>query len=119
MKSLAAAKIESQLLREEAALRERLQTVLPAAAESGRDVFTNSRFNAHGLLHAHLSSVSEELLASAEKCIAWRSAIGLPVEQSVGQLFIAACEERASSAPHARGPRRLAAGLLAELPHAT
>ena len=119
MNALAAAKIKSQLLQEEAALRERLLTAAPAAVRSGYDLFTNSRFNSHGLLLSRLSPVSEELLASAEKCIAWRNSIGLVVERSVGYLFIAACEERANSAPHGRGPKKLATWLLAELPNAT
>jgi hypothetical protein len=113
------AKVENQLALEEAALRERLLTELPTAAASGHDLFTNSRFNPHGLLATHLSRVSEQLLHSAEQCIAWREALGLQVQQSVGQLFIAACEERASGAAHRRGPKRLAEWLLGELPHAT
>jgi hypothetical protein len=117
MKSLTASKIESQLLQEEGALRDRLLTALPVAAQSGQDLFTNSRFNPHGLLLSHVLPLSEQLLASADKCIALRRSIGLAVEGSVGQLFVAACEERANSEPHGRGPKKLAAWLLAELPN--
>jgi hypothetical protein len=113
------AKAESQLLAEEAALRERLLTELPAAVVSGHDLFTNSRFNPHDILAAHFSPVAQQLLQSAEQCIAWRKALGLKVEQSVGQLFVAACEESASMAPHRRGPKKLAEVLLRELPNAT
>ena len=119
MKSRSGAKTESQLVLVEAALRERLLTELPAAAASGHDLFTNSRFNPYGLSAGHLSKVSEELLRSAEQCISWRRTLGIPVEHSVGQLFISACEERASLAPHRRGPKRLAESLLGELPHVT
>jgi hypothetical protein len=45
------AKAESQLLTEEAAFCERLLTELPAFAVSGHDLFTNSRFNPHGMVY--------------------------------------------------------------------
>jgi hypothetical protein len=110
-----AAKIELQLVQEEAALRQRLLQVLPSASQCGLDLFTNSQFNPHGLNTARLSPASQEFVRSSRQCIAWREALGLPAKRSVGQLFLAACEERAGSSEHRRGPRRLSAWLLVEL----
>ena len=115
VKHKAAAKVEQQLALEESALHERLMTELPLAEQRGHDLFTNSEFNPHGLHLAHLSGASEELLASARQCIAWREAIGAPVEGSVGWLFLAGCQERAANAPHSRGPKKLASWLLKAL----
>lgn len=106
-------KMERQLLEAEDALRERLLSALPAAALSGHDLFTNSRFNRFQL--NHLSPLSNEFLAAAEQCIAWRQSLDLPVEQSVGQLFVAACDERNGVDEHRRGPRKLAAWLVSQL----
>ncbi len=109
------AKLEQTLNAEEASLRERLRPALQAASSSGQDLFTNSQFNPNGLNLAHLPPVVEDLLEAANRCVALREDLGLPIENSVGQLYLLCCSESASSNPHRRGPKRLAAWLLTAL----
>ena len=99
----------------EAMLLEHLLEALPRVADSGELLFTNSRFNAHGVPSAHLSREAEALLDMSLACIELRESLELPITGSVGKLFLESCEEAASSDEHRRGPRRLAAALLAEL----
>ena len=106
---------ESLLLSGEQHLRETLLEYLPGAAVSGSPIFTNSRFNPHQLPAHHLLEVAEAFLDMASACIEMRERLMLPADQSVGQLYIAACEEGASANEHRRGPRRLAADLLKQL----
>jgi hypothetical protein len=112
------AKAERGLVEEEASFRARLLEVLPPASASGHDLFTNSEFNPYHLNQAQLSLLAEELLGVAKRCIARRQELRLLNERSIGELFIIACREGASSSPHRRGPRRLAAWLLSELQNA-
>ena len=107
------------ILREaESTLRESLIEILPEVAESGEQLFMNSQFNPHNLPSQHLSKQGEALLQTALACIEMREALELPVEGSVGELFIASCKEAASSDQQRRGPRKLAAALLERLPDA-
>ncbi len=109
------AKGENILRGAEAKLLEHLLRVLPAVVNTGEPLFTNSRFNPHGLLEGHLSKEAEALIDLSLACVEMRESLDLPVSGSVGKLFVEACEEAASSDEHRRGPRRLAAALFATL----
>ena len=115
MSAAGTAKKECQLAADESLLRAQLLEVLPSAIERGSDLFTNQRFNPFGLLAANIGPFPQALLEAAEACISLREGLRLPVAGSVGQLFVSACEERASSDPHSHGPRRLAERLYASL----
>ena len=94
----------------------RLRQVLRMADGSGADLFTNSRFNPHGLLEAHLLPEAEQFLALARECVALRERLGLTVNGSVGELYLRGCAEAADLADeHRCGPRRLAEWLLQEI----
>jgi hypothetical protein len=119
MKSAKVEKLELELAAEEEKLRRHLLRVLPTAAESGSDVFTNSEFNP-SRLPAHLfHSDAESLLSSARECVMLRERIGLGSKGSVGAIFLEACQEHASRDPQRRGPRKLASLALQELSHGT
>lgn len=62
---------------------------------------------------------AESLLQSARASISLRKAIGLDPVDSVGALFLAACEENVGRNEHLRGPRKLAEALLKDLSHDT
>jgi hypothetical protein len=117
--SIQSDKFELQLESAETRFRERLLSLLPDAAISGSNLFTNSHFNPSGLRPHHFRSDAEALLADARECIGLREKLDLPVQGSVGQLFLAACEENASKNAQRRGPRRLAESLLAQLSDAS
>ncbi len=101
----------------EATLRESLVEFLPSVVKSGGHLFTNSHYNPHKLPPYHFSKKAEALIDFSLAIVEMREALGLPVAGSVGQLFIDSCEENASSNEHRRGPRKLAAALLANLSH--
>ncbi len=71
-------------------------------------MFTNSQFNPSALPAHLLSKQGEALFQSSNACVEMREALDLPVPGTVGQLFIEACVESASSNEHRRGPRKLA-----------
>jgi len=106
---------ESILQSAENTLRDSLLEILPMAAETGEPLFTNSRFNPHGLPAHLLSKQAEALLEISLACVEMREALNLPVDGSIGNLYLLACEESASSNEHRRGPRKLAASLLEHL----
>jgi hypothetical protein len=108
---------EASLRAAEARLKDVLLAVLPEVAVSGASLFTNHAHNPHGLPIAKLWPQAEALYSDALACLETRAAIGLPTGNSTGQLFLAACEEAASSNEHRRGPRKLAASLLERLSH--
>ena len=119
MKTSQAEKLQLALAAEEEKLRQHLLRVLPEAAESGSSVFTNSEFNP-SKLPAHLFRAdAESLLQSARECVRLREIIGLSPENSVGGVFLAACQEHSSKNPQRRGPRKLASSLLRALGHDT
>jgi hypothetical protein len=99
----------------EKALCEKLLRLLPAVAKSGAILFTNSHFNPADLWASHFHPEADDLLHAASECVRLRERAELAVPGSVGQLFLAACEEGASNDPNRRGPRRLAEALLAQL----
>ena len=80
-------KFELQLESAETRFRERLLSLLPDAAISGSNLFTNSDFNPSGLRPHHFRSDAEALLAEARECIGLREKLDLPVQGSVGQLL--------------------------------
>jgi len=109
-------KLQRQLTACEEDLRSRLRDLLPAIADDGSPLFTNSEFNPHGLNAAHMHAQSEDLLRAANSCVAMRAQLGLPIAGSAAALFIAACREGADlNNAHRRGPRRLASWLLEEI----
>jgi len=118
MKRNRRAKGEEILCEAENTLRESLMEILPEVVESGEQLFFNSQFNPHNLPLYHLSKRGEALLETSLACIEMRETLELPVEGSVGDLFIASCKEAASSNEHRRGPKKLAAALLERLPNA-
>jgi len=106
-------KIEVQFRSLEDELATELRQVLPTAAEIGARLFTNSRFNPHGLLQGHLDPRAEKYLRLAEECLSLRERIGHSQEDSVSKRYMEACAEAADlSNEHRLGPRRLAARLL-------
>jgi hypothetical protein len=115
MKRDRVAETETNLRAAEARLRDALLAVLPDVALSGASLFTNHAHNPHGLPIAKLWPQAESIYADALACLEMRAAIGLPADDSTGQLFLAACEEAGSSNEHRRGPRKLAASLLERL----
>lgn len=108
---------ETSLRAAEARLRALLLAVLPKVALSEASLFTNRAHNPHGLPISTLWPQAEALHAEALFCLEAREALGFPTANSTGQLFLAACEEAASSNEHRRGPRKLAASLLEQLSH--
>jgi len=116
MKAKTEEKLERQLTELEAQLIDHLQRVLPEAAETGTDLFTNSQFNPHGLLEAHLLPDAEQFLALAIECVSLREQLGRTGGDSVGELYLKGCAESADlHNEHRRGPRRLAGWLFQEL----
>jgi hypothetical protein len=103
---------EARLAASETLLRRSLLEVLPVVADSGGTLFFNSKYNRHNLPKHQLSDEAEALMDLALACIDLRKHLGLPLEGSVGQLFLGACDESSSSNEHRRGPRKLAQSLL-------
>lgn len=119
MKTSRMDKLEIELNAEESKLRQHLLRILPGAAESGSNVFSNSEFNPSNLQSHHFRSDAEALLSSARECVRMRQEMGLDITGSVGALFLGSCEEHASGNQQRRGPRKLAAALLNSLAHGT
>jgi hypothetical protein len=108
------------LLREaEATLRAVLLERLPEVADSGGSLFINSDFMPRGFPRSKVFGEGPALYGNAQSCVALRESLRLPVEGSVGALFIAACAENASEGENRLGPRRLALSLLENLKRAT
>lgn len=103
---------EARLAASEAMLRSSLLEVLPSVADSGGALFFNSKYNVHNSPKHSLSDEAEAFLNLALACIDLRKHLGLPLEGSVGWLFLDACEESSSQSEHRRGPRKLAQSLL-------
>jgi hypothetical protein len=99
---------------EEASLRVRLIEILPAMASDGMQLFLNSE-NSPESIARYSHSVADEMYASARRCIALRTKLGLQGDAGIAGHFLAACDEAASADPHRRGPRKLAAWLLGKV----
>jgi hypothetical protein len=88
-------KLKMQLASTESELRTQLLSVLPNAVESGADYFTNSAFNPHDLLSAHMQPTAENFLHLAEESLSLRDQLHLPKQGTVGDLYFLACYEAA------------------------
>ena len=119
MKSSRAEKLTLELETEEMRLREKLLEILPDAAVSGSNPFTNSEFNPSNLRPHQFHQDAETLLAAARNCVQLRESLNLDRTESVGALFLATCQEHGSKDQQRRGPRRLAAALLQAVSNAT
>lgn len=109
-------KLEAQLETMESSLFEVLGQALPRVADSGEMLFHNSEFGLPSMQAHWLPRESEILVSLAKEAVALRLQLGLPLEGSVGQLYLSACSETADvSNEHRRGSRRLAVWLLGEL----
>lgn len=106
---------EKRLATSEALLRKSLLEVLPGVMKTGSPLFTNSKHNSHDLPERAISEEAEAFLEMALVCVELREHLGLAVDESVGRLFLAACEEGSSSDEHRRGPRKLAEALVERL----
>ena len=116
MNNKRAEKLNRQLVEAEKSLRRRLLLVLPSAAHSGADYFTNSEFNAHNLRLEHLVAEAEIFLQLSKEVLLLRDQLHLPKEGTVGDLYLKACSEAADlSNEHRLGPRKLAAWVAGEL----
>jgi hypothetical protein len=116
MKRSRLAKGEERLASSESLLRASLLEVLPGVASGGFSLlFTNSKYNPHGFPTHRIDREAEAFLELALACVELREHLRLPMDGTVGELFLAACEEAASSDEHRRGPRRLAEALLQRL----
>ena len=113
------AEAESLLREAEATLRTILLERLPEVADSGGGLFVNSDFIPHGFPRSKVFGEGPALYSNAKSCVALRESLRLPVERSVGALFIAACAENASENENRLGPRRLALSLLEGLKRET
>lgn len=113
MKRSRLSKGEERLASSEGLLRSSLLEVLPRVASGDSSLlFTNSKYNPHKFPAHRLDEEAEAFLELALACIALRDHLGLPVDGTVAQSFLSACEEAGSSYEHRRGPRKLAESLL-------
>lgn len=119
MKRNRAAEAVENLQDAEARLTESLLALLPQVVESAAPLFTNSTYNPYNFPGHKLWPPAQTVYEDALACVEARSALSLSLVGSVGQLFIATCEEAASSDEHRRGPRKLAAALLESLSRKT
>jgi hypothetical protein len=106
---------EERLKQAEALLRKTLLEVLPSVIRFGWPVFTNSKHNPYSLPSHLIDEEAEAIWALASSCIDLREYLAFDVPESVGHLFLEACEESASSNAHRRGPRKLAEAILEQL----
>jgi hypothetical protein len=107
---------ERELAATERELLDSLMRVLPVCAKNGTQIFLNSQ-NLPDEYRCHwLPEESDELFELATRCSTIRSELGLPVVQTIPQLFLDACAESGNiKNPHRRGPQKLATWLLSEL----
>jgi hypothetical protein len=111
------AKVEAELAAAESAFRATLLRLLPMGVSRGVDYFTNSEFSQHPKGIVRPNAEAEALLTAARRCLMLRTSLSLPVESSLAQVYIAACQEAGSANEHRRGPRRLAEAVLAQAQH--
>ena len=108
--------LERELAATERELHALLVRVLPGCTENGAMVFFNSENLPVDYQHHWLPKEADELFELARRCSSIRSELGLPVAQTLAQLFLDACAESANTQnQHRRGPRKLATWLLAEI----
>jgi hypothetical protein len=99
---------------EETSLRSQLLAILPDTASGGTQLFLNS-VNSPKSIARYSHQAADELYASARRCVELRKVLGLEGDLGVAGYFLAACDEAASSDANRRGPRKLAAWLLAKV----
>jgi hypothetical protein len=117
MKAARQKKVEVRLQAAETELCDMLKRLLPKTAVSGNMPFFNSEYLPDSVRPHWLPHESRALLMLAKQCVQLRETIGVEINGSVGQLYFLACQEAANmNDDHGRGPRRLAACLLRELP---
>lgn len=110
MKASRQTKLEAQLAATENELHELLLDALPHTAQHGDMLFFNSAFHPDYIRSHQISERAEQLFSLSRETAALREQIGLPVLESIGQLFLSACSEASNSAnDNRRGPRQLAA----------
>jgi hypothetical protein len=109
-------RLERDLAATESELYALLVRVLPACIENGTMVFLNSGNLPDDYQHHWLTKEADELYELARRCSLLRGELGLPVAQTLAQLFLDACAENSNiHNSHRRGPRKLATWLLAEI----
>lgn len=109
-------KIEARIAATENELLDLLADALPYTEEHGDMLFFNSAFHPNYVKPHQIGQLSERLLSLSSEAVAFREQVGLPIVGSVGQVFLAACEEASDlTNHHRRGPRQLATWLLGEL----
>lgn len=111
-----ASALERELAATERELFALLMHALPVSIENGPMIFFNSQNLPDDYRRNWLPKESDELLELAKRCSSIRGELGLPIAQTLAQLFLDACAENANMQnPHRRGPRKLATWLLAEI----
>jgi hypothetical protein len=103
----------------EASFRSMLVETLSRDPESVTVLLANSDYSPAGFPRNRLSSQSESSYQHACTCIRLRESLGLPIEGTVGGLFVAACAKNASTDGNRLGPRRLGKSLLESLRNET
>lgn len=107
---------ERELVTTERVLFDSLMRVLPLCAKNGTQIFLNSQNLPDEYQRHWFPEESDELFELATRCSTIRSELGLPVAQTIPQLFLDACAESSNlKNPHRRGPQKLAIWLLSEL----
>lgn len=107
---------ERELATTERELLDLLLRVLPVCIENGTMIFFNSENLPDDYQHHWLAKEADELFEVATRCSSIRGQLGLPVAQTLSQLFLDACAESSNMLnPHRRGPRKLATWLLVEI----
>lgn len=116
MKTSRQDKLEAQLVATELELVDLLRQSLAHTAVHGDPLFCNSQYLPKGMRADWASPASERLLTLAQEAMALREQLGLPMQGSAGQLYLAACIEAGdTSNEHRRGSRALSLALLAQL----
>jgi hypothetical protein len=111
--------MEKLLGSSEQALVSRLLEILPGVVTSGSMMFFPAKFRPETIRPHWVPAEADELYESAIQSLALRERLGLDSSGSVGQLYLAACEEAANGSDHNRlGPRRLAERLLLQVQQA-
>jgi hypothetical protein len=103
---------EKRLASSEALLRKSLLEVLPTVVKTGAPLFTNSKHNPHALPRHSIDEQAEAFFDMASACVELREHLGFATHDTIGWLFLAACEEGASSDENRPGPRKLAEALM-------
>lgn len=108
--------MEKLLDSSEQGLSFRLLEILPGVVTSGSMMFFPAQFRPETIMPHWVPAEAEELYEAATQCLDLRGKLGVDSAGSVGQLYLATCEEAANGSDHNRlGPRRLAERLLLQV----